>query len=145
MTTLLGMVAVVLGAAVVATPAAQAEPNTAELYSMIGDVHTANFSVAPVGPGRDACPTFYLCMWTGTDFLGSGLGLSGNLVHGDFYELFGGGFQDHVYSAVNKTTVRLTFYNVKNEERTYLGYLDPGFDFASGWAGSNRVDAVYYD
>src|ERR1041384_1038636 len=91
-TVLIGMVMVVVGLAFV-TPAAQADMREGELRSVNVGAMPAGWFQIPVGQGRDACRTYYVCVWTGTDFTGSGLGMTGTIARGDWTEWFGSVFQ----------------------------------------------------
>jgi hypothetical protein len=138
MATLLGAAAVVLSV-VMAAPSAPAETTNSDVGT--ADWYRFNYDL---GPGRDSCPKYYLCVWTGTNFTGYGLGLSGDLVPGDSANWMGLVLENNVHSAVNKTTVRVHFYDIHGSVWTDLGYLDPGYDFASGWAGANSADGIKY-
>jgi hypothetical protein len=145
MTVLLGMVTAVLGMVLIA-PSAQAETPALQPSSAVdGDAGAAGwYPPIEVGYGRDACPKFYVCIWTDTNFRGAGRGYNGDLVHGDRVSWFGTVWQDNVYSAVNKGTVPITFYDIHGATWTSLGTLYPGYDFSSGWPGANKADGMAY-
>lgn len=146
MATLFGMAAVVLSV-VMTAPSAQAETTKGESPVVTnGDVGTADWSrtVYNVPPGRNSCMNFHLCVWTGTNFTGYGMGFSGNLVPGDSTQWLTLVLQNNVHSAVNKTTVRVHFYDMETSPWTDLGYLEPGYDFTCCWPGANRADGIAY-
>lgn len=119
MTAQLGAITIVLGAALVAAPSAQADTvDTTETqrHAILGDkAQPAGWDrMISVGQGRSACPVHYVCIWTGTNFTGSGRGYSGSIAHGDGVTWFNTVWQDRVYSAFNNTlTVPITFLNVR--------------------------------
>lgn len=107
---------------------------------------------SPIGQGRDACPTYYVCIWTGTNFTGTGVGFTGTILRGDSMDWRPQIWENNVHSAVNKTTIVVTFFDyVKDPDRPQdpgwyvsLGSLYPGYDFRSGWAGADRADRIAY-
>ncbi|WP_158896159.1 peptidase inhibitor family I36 protein [Amycolatopsis anabasis] len=143
------MVTLVLGVALVATPSAQAETTNVhpvELRSVLNDeVIPYGFTSRPVGEGRDACPIYHLCIWTGTNFTGRGLGITGNVVPGDGFEWLNTVWENNVHSAVNKGTVTLESFNYRpGGGKEYLGGLAPGYDFRCCWPGATKADGILY-
>lgn len=150
MTAQLGAITIVLGAALVAAPSAQADTaDTTETkqHAILGDeAQPAGWDrVISVGQGRSACPVHYVCIWTGTNFTGSGRGYSGSIARGDGVTWFNTVWQDRVYSAFNNTlSVPITFLNVRGSTGTPIGSLNPGTWVASGWVNSDKADGMAY-
>ncbi|MEU8868022.1 peptidase inhibitor family I36 protein [Streptomyces umbrinus] len=147
MTAQLGAITIVLGAALVAAPSAQADTTETQRHAIPGvEAQPADWdNMISVGQGRSACPVHYVCIWTGTNFTGSGRGYTGSIAHGDGVTWFNTVWQDHVYSAFNNTlTVPITFLNVRGSTGTPIGSLNPGTWVASGWVNSDKADGMYH-
>lgn len=147
MTALLGMATAALGMVLVA-PSAQADTLTSQPHSIVTpDVGAAAWNPPiSIAPGRNSCPTYYLCIWTGENFSGAGRGYTGNILPGQGVDWRGSVFENNVHSAVNQTTVRIMFLNYLGggfyEE---IGDLYPnGYDFPGGWSGATKADGMYY-
>lgn len=109
------------------------------------EVSVSGWTPRLVGPGRDACPTYYVCVWTGTSFTGSGIGFTGTIGYGDGVDWRGTVWENNVHSAVNKTTIPVDFFDYRaGGARPSLGKLYPGHDFRSGWSGANYADGLIY-
>nr|WP_239158187.1 peptidase inhibitor family I36 protein [Streptomyces sp. SID13726] len=101
-------------------------------------------AVISVGQGRAACPQYFLCIWTGENYTGSGRGYGGSIAHGDGVSWFNTVWENNVHSAVNQTTIPVTFLDIHGTTGIELGDLYPGYDFHSGWPGANKADGIYY-
>lgn len=150
MTAQLGAITIVVGAALAAAPSAQADTaatTETKQHAILGDeAQPAGWDrTISVGQGRGSCPVHYVCIWTGTNFTGSGIGFTGSIARGDAVSWFNTVWQDHVYSAFNNTlTVPITFFNIYGSTWTPIGSLNPGTWVASGWVNSDKADGMGY-
>jgi hypothetical protein len=126
--TVIGTVAIIVGGSMIVVPAAQAD-----------------WGYTPVGDGRDTCPRYSLCIWTGENFNGVGRRCYENISPGEAVSWLGTVFENQVHSAVNKTTIKITFLNYRGSNNwEEIGALYPGYDFPSGWPGATKADGMAY-
>jgi hypothetical protein len=137
----LSLAAVMTTPAGAATPTAHPEPASV----LTGEMSTAGWDRAiEIGPGRNSCPTYWVCVWTGTNFSGRGLAMNGNVVYGDWADWRGTIWENNVRSAVNKGTGPVDFQDLRDGRWRSLGRLNAGYDFKSGWPGALYADRIVY-
>ncbi|MDH6221636.1 peptidase inhibitor family I36 protein [Streptomyces pseudovenezuelae] len=104
--------------------------------------------VITVGQGRAACPQYFLCIWTGHNYTGSGRGYGGSVKHGDWTSWFNsetkGNWENNVHSAVNQTTIPVRFLDIHGVLGTPIGDLYPGYNVGDDWTGANKADGMVY-
>ncbi|WP_416964644.1 peptidase inhibitor family I36 protein [Streptomyces sp. Agncl-13] len=102
-----------------------------------------------VGQGRAACPQYFLCIWTGHNYTGSGRGYGGSITHGEWTSWFNSEtkavlWENNVHSAVNQTTIPVRFLDIHGVVGIPVGDLYPGYNVGDDWSGANKVDGMIY-